>query len=214
MKPRPEVLCASASHCADAVTHRCRAARGTCASARRRAPGSRSSPAASARRNSSARCSDAARALLAADHREVRLVAVQPGQEHDAGLVEARRRREDVARQRHRRREDRVEARAVAGRERRQRGRRRRRDRVEDAEQRVGVPGASPPISSAKLKSSPVYMRTPGGQPAAQRDLLAGVEQRDLDAVDLGRVARGSRRRRRRSRARGRVARESARAAQ
>ena len=125
--------------------------------------GSRSSPAASARRNSSARCDDAARALLAADHHEVVLVAVQPGHEHDAGLVEARRRREDVARQRHRRREDRVEARAVAGRERGERRGRRRRDRVEDAEQRVGVPGASPSISSAKLKSSPVYMRTPAG---------------------------------------------------
>src|SRR3990172_9267107 len=42
-----------------------------------------------------------ARALLAADHHEVLLVAVQPGHENDAGLVEARRRAEDVARQRH-----------------------------------------------------------------------------------------------------------------
>jgi ABC-type thiamine transport system ATPase subunit len=62
------------------------------------------------RRNSSARCSSRARALLAADHREMVLVAVEPGHEHDAGLVEARRRLEDVARQRHRRREDVVEA--------------------------------------------------------------------------------------------------------
>src|SRR6187399_1680247 len=53
---------------------------------------------------------EGARALLAADHGEVRLVAVQPGEEDDAGLVEARRRLEDVARKRHRRREDRVEA--------------------------------------------------------------------------------------------------------
>ena len=51
-----------------------------------------------------------ARALLAADHREVRLVAVEPGEEDDAGLVEARRRLEDVARQRHGGREDGVEA--------------------------------------------------------------------------------------------------------
>ena len=42
---------------------------------------------------------DAACALLSADHREVRLVPVQPGEEDDAGLVEARRRLEDVARQ-------------------------------------------------------------------------------------------------------------------
>jgi hypothetical protein len=31
-----------------------------------------------------------ARALLAADHDEMALVAVQPDEEHDAGLVEAR----------------------------------------------------------------------------------------------------------------------------
>ena len=92
---------------------------------------------------------DAARALLPADHREVRLVAVEPRQEHDAGLVEARRRREDVARQRHRGREDRVEARAIARGERGQRRRRRRRDRVEDAEQRVGV------AASRRRRSAP-----------------------------------------------------------
>ena len=39
----------------------------------------------------------AARALLAADHDEVVLVAVQPGHEDHARLVEARRRLEDVA---------------------------------------------------------------------------------------------------------------------
>src|SRR5258706_10715350 len=44
-----------------------------------------------------------ARALLAADHDEMLLVAVQPGHEHHPGLVEARRRREDVARQGNRR---------------------------------------------------------------------------------------------------------------
>src|SRR5512144_1677416 len=43
---------------------------------------------------------DRARALLPADQREVRLVAVQPREEHDPGLVEARWRAEDVARQR------------------------------------------------------------------------------------------------------------------
>ena len=43
---------------------------------------------------------DRARALHAADHPEVRLMAVQVGGEHDARLVEARGRPEDVARQR------------------------------------------------------------------------------------------------------------------
>src|SRR5438093_2586571 len=39
---------------------------------------------------------DRARALQAADHPEVRLVAVQIGREHDPGIVEARRRADDV----------------------------------------------------------------------------------------------------------------------
>ena len=49
-------------------------------------------------------------------------------------------------------------------------------------------PVASPPISAAKLKSSPVYMRTPARQARAQRDLLGRVEQRHLDAVHLRRI--------------------------
>src|SRR5258706_9142216 len=48
---------------------------------------------------------DAARALLAADHDEVILVAVQPRHEDDARLVEARRRLEDVAGERNARAE-------------------------------------------------------------------------------------------------------------
>src|SRR5438067_11613546 len=56
----------------------------------------------------------AARALLASDHDEMILMAVEPGQEDDARLVEARRGAEDVPRQRHRRCEDRVEFSAVA----------------------------------------------------------------------------------------------------
>ena len=59
-----------------------------------------------------------ARALLPAHHDEMVLQAVEPGEEHDAGLVEAGRRLEDVARQRHGGLEDAVEALQVAGRER------------------------------------------------------------------------------------------------
>ncbi len=43
---------------------------------------------------------DAPRRFHAADHAEMILEAVQPGQEDDAGLVELRRRLEDLARQR------------------------------------------------------------------------------------------------------------------
>ena len=68
-------------------------------------------PAASASLNSSAQVRQRTCALLAAHHHEVALVAVEPGHEHHAGLVEARGRLEDVARQRHRGRQDAVEAR-------------------------------------------------------------------------------------------------------
>ena len=76
---------------------------------------------------------------MAADHGEMVLVAVQPGEEDDAGLVEAGRGGEDQARQRHGRVENVVEARLVAARERRERRGGGRRDRVEDAEERVGI---------------------------------------------------------------------------
>ena len=80
-----------------------------------------------------------ARALLAADHDEMVLQAVEVGHEHDAGLVEARRRLEDVARQGNGRLQDVIEALAVAGCERGECGGGGRRDGVEDAEQRVAV---------------------------------------------------------------------------
>ena len=57
---------------------------------------------------------EGAGALLAADHDEMVLQAVEIGEEDDAGLVEAGRRLEDVARERHGRRQDGVEARLVA----------------------------------------------------------------------------------------------------
>ena len=101
--------------------------------------GSRNRPARSAKPKNLGEMQDGACALLPADHGEVILVSVQPGEEHDAGLVEARRRREDQPRQRHGRREDVVEAGLVARGEPRQRRRGGRRDRIEDAEQRVGM---------------------------------------------------------------------------
>ena len=78
-------------------------------------------------------------ALLAADHGEMVLQAVEIGEEHDAGFVEAGRRREDVAAERHGRFEQFEELVLAAAAERRERGRSGRRDGVEDAEQRVGI---------------------------------------------------------------------------
>ena len=59
----------------------------TRACAPRPARGRAAARPASASSNAAARCADRARALQAADHREVVLVAGQPGQEDDAGLV-------------------------------------------------------------------------------------------------------------------------------
>src|SRR6185437_3781072 len=78
-----------------------------------------------------------ARALLPADHDEMVLQPVEPGEEDDPGLVEAGRRPEDVARQRHGRLENAVEALDVARRQPCKAERGGRRDRVEDAEQGV-----------------------------------------------------------------------------
>ena len=89
-----------------------------------------------------------AHAVVTAKHEEVVLEAVQVSEEHDAGLVVLRRRAEDVARQRHRRRKQRVESFEVVGGERVKGLRCGRSDRIEDAEQRVRIPASSPAIRS------------------------------------------------------------------
>src|SRR3954470_16644488 len=77
------------------------------------------------------------RALLASDHGEMILMAVQVRHEDYAGLVEAGGRLEDVPRQRHRRTENVVESSLVASGKPRQRIGGGGRDGVEDTEQRV-----------------------------------------------------------------------------
>ena len=89
-----------------------------------------------------------------------------------------------------------MEARRVARRQRRQRGARRRRDGVEDAEQRIALAVrrlAADAVAGDQLGVVEVVAGVhahAGGQAPAHRDLLVLVEQRDLDAVDLARVAR------------------------
>ena len=152
--------------------------------------GSASSPAASARRNSSAEMQGRARALLAGDHGEMILQAVEIGHEHHAGLVEAGRRLEDVARQRHRRRQDFVERRDIAAGERAERGGRGRRDGVEDAEQRVGIALRVARDQFGVVEVVAGEHADALRQAAPHGDFLVLVEQRDFDAVDLGRVRR------------------------
>src|ERR1700730_7240227 len=78
-------------------------------------------------------------AWLAADHDEMFLPAVEPGEKNHTGLVEPRRRTEYMTRQRHGMREDRIEGGAIATAKRRECCRRRGRDRIEDAEKRIRV---------------------------------------------------------------------------
>src|SRR5256886_16881631 len=83
-------------------------------------------------------------ALRAADHAEMPLVAVQIGEEHDAGFIRMRWALEDVTRQRHRGRERRVIGGRVPAVERLERRGGGRRVRVGKAEQRVPVnPGVT-----------------------------------------------------------------------
>ena len=129
-----------------------------------------------------------ARALLPADHGEMILMAVEIGHEHDAGLVEPRRRLEDMARQRHRRPQHVVEAGLVSGGEPRQRVGRRRRDGIEDAEQRMGetLLVAGDQFGIIEIVAG-IHLHVPV-EPAAHVDLALLVEQRDLHAVDLRRI--------------------------
>src|SRR5262245_62133352 len=66
-------------------------------------------------------------------------MAVEIGEEHDAGLVRVSRRLKDVARERDGRRQYRLEGRAVTGVQGLQGAGRGRRDRVDDAEESVAV---------------------------------------------------------------------------
>ena len=128
---------------------------------------------------------DRAGALLPADHGEMVLVAVQPGEEDDPGLVEASGRGEDQARQRHGRAEYIVEALEVSGSKPAQGRRGRRRDGVENPEQRIGMTVL---VAGDQLREVEVVAAVHADarrEPAAHLDLPGRVEQRDLDAVDL-----------------------------
>src|SRR5207302_1027598 len=80
-----------------------------------------------------------ARAFLAADHREMILMAVEIGHQYDSGLVEAGGGTKNVPRQRDRRREYLVKILRVLAREACERGGRSGGDGVENAEQGVGI---------------------------------------------------------------------------
>ena len=124
-------------------------------------------------------------ALQSGQHREVRLQAVQPGQEGHADLVVVRRRLEDRSAERDRRPHGRVVARHVALVQGRQRGGGRGGDRGERPEQGVAVAVRVPADQPGVVEVVPGVEPDPGRQPAPQRHLLARVEHRQLDAVHL-----------------------------
>src|SRR5438105_1946405 len=128
---------------------------------------------------------DGPRALLAADHRKVALVPVEIGQKQNAGLVKARRRTEDVAREGDRRRQDGVVSCQVATIERRQCSRGGRSDRIEYPEQRVTEPAFVTADQRRIVEVVACVHAHTGGQAAAQGHLMLLVEQRDLDTVHL-----------------------------
>src|SRR5271170_3358566 len=80
-----------------------------------------------------------ASALLSADHDELILQTIEPGEEDNPGLVEAGRVLEDVARERRRRLQNTLESSSVADRQSRQSSGSCRRDGVEDSQKRVGI---------------------------------------------------------------------------
>ena len=113
------------------------------------------------------------------------LVAVQPGHEHHAGLVEARRRLENMAGQRDGGRQYGVEGGQVALRQRGQRAADSGRDGVEDAQKRIGIPVPIAGDQGGIVEVVTGIHAHRGGQPAPHGDLLAIVQQGDLHPVDL-----------------------------
>src|SRR5438445_5821026 len=128
---------------------------------------------------------DGPRALLAADHRKVVLVPIEVGKKHDACLVKAGRRTEDVAREGDCRRQDGVVHCQVATIEGRQGGRGGRSDRIEYPEQRVRAPAFITADQRRIVEVVAGVHAHTGGQAAAQGHLMLLVEQRDLDTVHL-----------------------------
>ena len=126
-------------------------------------PGSASTRALSASRNSSAKMLHRACRLLAADHREMVLQPVEPGEENDAGFVEPRRRRKDVAAEGNGGFEQLEKLVFAAAPKRRERCGSGWCNGIEDAEQRVGVALLVARDQLGIVESSPVYMRTPAG---------------------------------------------------
>src|SRR5207247_9788332 len=126
---------------------------------------------------------DAARALLPAYHREVRLMAVEPREENDTGLIKARRCCKDVARQRYRRRKNAVERRTLAFCERGQRSRCGRCAGVEAAEERIRMSASIAADQRGEVEIVARIHPNAHRKATAQYDFLVGIEQRDFDAV-------------------------------
>ena len=129
---------------------------------------------------------DGASRLQTTDHDEAVLVAVQPSEEGDPGLVVVRGRRKDVPRQGQRRRHLAAIAFNVIGIQRAQCGRSSRRNRGEGTEQGFGV------MITITLNEFGIVVVVSGvepdarGQGRAQLLLMISGEQRDLHSVDLG----------------------------
>ena len=142
-------------------------------------------------------------ALHTPEHPEMILMPVQVRDEHDADLVVPGRRGEHPAREGNGWLQQAVVALDVPVIERSQRRRGDRGDWVEDAEQGVAVPVV---VAADQLREVEVVagvQANAGGQPPAERDLEARVQERNLDALDPLRRDRRSGRPPNRARRRG-----------
>jgi hypothetical protein len=116
------------------------------------------------------------------------LESVQVGEENDSSLVVPRRRAEHEPAQRHRGRQHSIVRRQVAASKRNEGGRGGAGDRVEYAEKSVAV-AAGVALDQIRIVEIVAGVHfDPDRQTAARPPLLGVVEQRDLHAVDLGRV--------------------------
>src|SRR5580698_5655836 len=126
---------------------------------------------------------DTPRHFESADHLESILMAVQPREEHDAGLIEIRRRLEDMARKWNGRRETALELVRTSVVQCLDRCRGSRSDRVENPEQSVAVMAAVTADHGVVVEIVTRVHADAGRQAAPELDLALGIQQGNLDPI-------------------------------
>src|SRR5271166_4554128 len=131
---------------------------------------------------------NAARSFQPANHPEFILMAVQPGEEHDSGLIKIRGRFENEPGQRNSGRENAVKLVWAARVQRLNGGRCGRRDGVKDSEQSIAMMLTVAADQDVIVEVVAGIHPNTRGQLSPHVDLTLGIEQRNFNAIQLASV--------------------------